>query len=193
MIGEHIDYALFGVFPAAIERDVLIAVAPRQADDDDEEGDPGRVTAENQESKYTRQTFAPSIDTNEEWNLDIDKEQLRWESYVKAGYYVRRFILCLRQRTIIMVIQGVLERFFNKRKERKPQAVDLLVTGSVPPGSGLSSSAAMVVASTLSFLVVNNRLEGLTKGDLVRMAVVNERRVGVNSGGCVACPKSYCF
>ena len=36
--------------------------------------------------------------------------------------------------------------------------VDLLVTGSVPAGSGLSSSAAMVVASTLAFLAVNGKV-----------------------------------
>ena len=87
--GEHIDYVLFGVFPAAIEQDVLIALAPRANDADEEENDPGRVTAENQNNRYTRQTFAPMLDeSNDEWRLDIDKEQLRWESYVKAGYYV---------------------------------------------------------------------------------------------------------
>lgn len=68
----------------------------------------------------------------------------------------------------------------------------MLVTGSVPAGSGLSSSAAMVVASTLAFLAVNERLDvaqspaarrPLTKGELVEMAVENEKRVGVNSGG----------
>jgi galactokinase len=41
----------------------------------------------------------------------------------------------------------------------------------------------MVVASTLAFLAVNNKLEGVTKGALVQMAVDNEKRVGVNSGG----------
>jgi galactokinase len=75
-----------------------------------------------------------------------------------------------------------------------PKPVDILVTGSVPAGSGLSSSAAMVVASTLAFLAVNEKIttdlpEGgkhtLTKGELVEMAVENEKRVGVNSGGCV--------
>lgn len=67
--------------------------------------------------------------------------------------------------------------------ETGPVPVDLLVTGTVPAGSGLSSSAAMVVASTLAFLAANDKLEGLTKGQLVEMAMENEKRVGVNSGG----------
>ena len=75
-----------------------------------------------------------------------------------------------------------------------PKPVDILVTGSVPAGSGLSSSAAMVVASTLAFLAVNDKIttsneagavRTLTKGELVEMAVENEKRVGVNSGGYV--------
>ena len=45
------------------------------------------------------------------------------------------------------------------------------------------SSAAMVVASTLAFLTVNGKLDGMTKGQLVEMAMENEKRVGVNSGG----------
>jgi galactokinase len=61
--------------------------------------------------------------------------------------------------------------------------VDFLVTGTVPAASGLSSSAAMVVASTLAFLAVNNKLEGVTKHTLVEMAMENEKRVGVNNGG----------
>ena len=40
------------------------------------------------------------------WYLDIDKTQLRWESYIKAGYY------------------GVLNRFFD------PTKVDPCVSGS---------------------------------------------------------------
>ena len=90
LIGEHIDYALFGVFPAAVERDILIALAPRPV------GDAPGVVVANAESKYTERTFTPSrITTNvdagdqDAWVIDIDTEELRWDSYVKAGYYVR--------------------------------------------------------------------------------------------------------
>ena len=89
LIGEHIDYALFGVFPAAVERDILIALAPRPLDDK-----PG-VVAANAESKYTEQTFTPSrvlasanSRDQDAWLIDIDTKELRWDSYVKAGYYV---------------------------------------------------------------------------------------------------------
>ncbi|TFK82427.1 galactokinase gal [Polyporus arcularius HHB13444] len=181
LIGEHIDYVLFGCFPAAVERDILIACGPSSAT---ASTGTGGVQAHNLNPKYQPQTFVPMFKTGgitaaEEagaastvhaeaaWQLDIDKRELRWESYVKAGYY------------------GVLNRFFSAASgtQEHPVPVDLLFTGSVPSGSGLSSSAAMVVASTLAFLTVNNKLEGVSKGQLVEMAMENEKRVGVNSGG----------
>ncbi|KAI0755968.1 GHMP kinase, partial [Irpex lacteus] len=202
----------------AVEQDVLIACGP-QVVGDGKEVRYGEVKARNLAPKYGPQEFVPTLISNTEvtstenhtihisedpsashdvqWHIDIDKSQLRWESYVKAGYY------------------GVLERFFtNATKDASqnlPKPVDILVTGSVPAGSGLSSSAAMVVASTLAFLAVNDKLspspsssspspssshspspgspdspqdgKRLTKGELVEMAVENEKRVGVNSGG----------
>jgi len=50
----------------------------------------------NAESKYVEQTFTPSRITasveagdQDAWVIDINTEELRWDSYVKAGYYVR--------------------------------------------------------------------------------------------------------
>jgi galactokinase len=95
-LGEHIDYALFGVLPAAVDRDILIACAPR--DHSDHTNTAGAVVAENCQSKYPKQEFAPTLkvpkaeeqdEYTEAWFLDIDTTVLRWESYVKAGYYVR--------------------------------------------------------------------------------------------------------
>lgn len=61
-----------------------------------------------------------------------------------------------------MFFQGVLNQYFTDSdgvaRHRRPVPVDLLFTGSVPAGSGLSSSAAMVVASTLAFLAVNSQV-----------------------------------
>ncbi|EJD49560.1 Galactokinase [Auricularia subglabra TFB-10046 SS5] len=163
LIGEHIDYALFGVLPAAIEPDILVACAQKPNDDTDG-AKPGLIHAQNLDPKYTPQEFAAERDANGKWHLDIDKKQLRWESYVKAGYY------------------GVLEQFFADN-DAEPVGFDMLVTGTVPGGSGLSSSAAMVVASTLTCLVMNGHEHKLTRGRLVELAMANEQRVGVNSGG----------
>lgn len=144
------------MFPAAVDRDILMAIGPSSRKD-------GTIKIENLDANYEAREFKAERQPSKEWSLPIDTSKLSWESYVKAGYW------------------GILEQFF--QHEGTPQAFDLLVTGSVPAGSGLSSSAAMVVASSLSFLVMNNRLEGLTKRALVEMAMKNERRVGVNSGG----------
>ncbi|QRW17702.1 galactokinase [Rhizoctonia solani] len=149
LIGEHIDYALFGVFPAAVERDILIAVALARM--------PQPI------QPYMHRILTDATMTKH--SNPSEFRSLRWESYVKAGYY------------------GVLNKFFTTPNDGNPLGFDMLVTGTVPAGSGLSSSAAMVVASTLSFLTINKRLSGLTKGELVEMCVLNEQRVGVNSGG----------
>jgi len=88
--------------PAAVDRDILIACGPRPIPPEDQrlkdEHKPGGVIAQNLHSKYTPQVFAPApkgpADINESevhaesWYLDINKRELRWESYVKAGYYV---------------------------------------------------------------------------------------------------------
>ena len=58
--------------------------------------------------------------------------------------------------------------------------MDSLIASTIPAASGVSSSAALIVASTLAFLVVNNKLSSITKGDLVGMSVGNEKKVGTN-------------
>ncbi|KAG8812554.1 galactokinase [Serendipita sp. 399] len=157
IIGEHIDYALFGVLPAAIENELTIAV--RATPDSD-----GVIVVDNTDPKYTKTSFSALKRENDEWDLAIDPEALRWESYVKAAYL------------------GVLDRFFKQSSER-PVGMEALFSSTIPAGSGVSSSAALIVASTLAFLVVNDKLSAITKGDLIGMSVGNEKRVGVNSGG----------
>ncbi|PVF95540.1 Galactokinase [Serendipita vermifera] len=157
-LGEHIDYVLFGVLPAAIENE--LAIAMRALDSSE-----GQVTVDNVDPKYSKVSFSATRGQNGDWDLAIDPKALRWESYVKAGYL------------------GVLERFFPQGSHEQPIGMEALFTSTIPAGSGVSSSAALIVASTLAFLVVNNKLSTVTKGDLVGLSVGNEKKVGVNSGG----------
>lgn len=44
------------------------------------------------------------------------------------------------------------------------------------------SSAAFVVASVIMFLAANS-ITGLTKGDVVKLAIASEHRMGLRTGG----------
>ena len=77
-------------------------------------------------------------------------------------------------------LQGVLERFFSEGSKEEPVGMNSLVASTIPAASGVSSSAALIVASTLAFLVVNNKLSSITKGELIGMSVGNEKKVGTN-------------
>jgi N-acetylgalactosamine kinase len=57
----------------------------------------------------------------------------------------------------------------------------VLVHGVVPTGSGLSSSAAIVCASSLAILAAHGI--SLTKAEVAEFACLAERYVGVSSGG----------
>ena len=60
--------------------------------------------------------------------------------------------------------------------------MDVLADGTVPSGGGLSSSAAFVCVSVLAVMRANG-VEKVDKKELVEVAIVSERAVGVNSGG----------
>jgi galactokinase len=60
--------------------------------------------------------------------------------------------------------------------------MDILADGTVPSGGGLSSSAAFVCASALAVMKANG-VDEVDKKELVELAIVSERAVGVNSGG----------
>jgi galactokinase len=71
-----------------------------------------------------------------------------------------------------------------KKKDAKWRSVgmDIVVDGTVPSGGGLSSSAAFVCTSALSVMKANGE-ELVDKRELIELAIVSERAVGVNSGG----------
>ncbi len=141
LIGEHTDYNDGFVFPAAIEREVLMAASLRSDDEI-------RTYALNfnQPSNFSLKDIQPAQEGRE-----------RWSNYIRA---------------MASILQS----------EQVPlRGINLAVLGDVPLGSGLSSSAAMLVAAGLAFTASTE-----TTIDPVKRALLAQRAerefVGVNVG-----------
>ncbi|MCJ1286950.1 galactokinase [Xylographa opegraphella] len=154
IIGEHIDYSLYEVLPMAIEADVIIAIATSAAPE-------AKVSISNVNS----QKFKPNeFLIPEDGELDIDASTHEWTNYFKAG------------------VKGALGLLKAGDASVTPRSMFVLVDGNVPSGGGLSSSAAFVCSSALAVLHAHRPMP-VSKKELVELAIVSERAVGVNSGG----------
>ncbi|OXG38945.1 galactokinase [Cryptococcus neoformans Bt15] len=181
VLGEHIDYSLFPVLPAAIEQDILFAFCPTRP----VAGSNPTVRLENYDRKYSYPGCSFSLVPGEKgWDVGLDARG-GWDKYVRAA-----------------LLECLDELFPVGKGDGRQEAVgmDVLVSGSIPPGSGLSvipqvvetcimkltkfqSSAAMVVGSVIMFLVANNLAAGKTKADVVQLAINSEHRMGLRTGG----------
>lgn len=160
IIGEHIDYSLYSVLPMAITADALIAVHATPSSDTNATSFHVRI-ANVQDDKFPTQEFNVAFDGD----VDIDATRLEWTNYFKSG------------------LKGVLGLLRKKYGDGfKPADMEVLVDGNVPVGGGLSSSAAVVSASSLAVMVANGE-KAVDKTELTELAIVSERAVGVNSGG----------
>ncbi|KAL6718951.1 galactokinase [Lecanora helva] len=158
LIGEHIDYSLYEVLPMAIAADVLMAVRAVNH------------TASKEETKIRIVNMNPQKFKDGEFSvpkngdIEIDSSTLQWTNYFKAGF--KGAVNLLRKANVNFAACGM----------------EVLVDGDVPPGGGLSSSAAFVCTSALATLRANG-LREVPKKELVELSIVSERSVGVNSGG----------
>ena len=157
LIGEHIDYSLYEVLPMAIAADVLIAVSSSDSNSDNKSN---FCIANTNSKKYQSTEFSVPADGD----VKIDASTHDWTNYFKAG------------------LHGAIGLLRQKDTNFSPQSMLMLVDGNVPAGGGLSSSAAFVCASALAVLGANGQKEVIKK-ELVELAIVSERSVGVNSGG----------
>ena len=157
IIGEHIDYSLYDVLPTAVSVDVIMAVKVVPADASGTTVKIANVAPE----KFPAREFSVPHDSD----IEIDPKKHEWVNYFKAG------------------LLGSL-KFLRKQKPDSslvPVSMEILVDGNVPPGGGISSSAAFVCASALAVMKANDY--NVSKQDLLDLAVVSERAVGVYSGG----------
>jgi galactokinase len=78
IIGEHIDYMLFSVLPAAIERDVLIACRVTPSPDSKT-----RVRLSNVNPRFEDISFEFEASEGQE-GVHIDRSKLNWGNYFKV-------------------------------------------------------------------------------------------------------------
>ncbi|KAI0223879.1 galactokinase [Massospora cicadina] len=154
IIGEHIDYCGFGVLPMAIERDVVMAVF---AGEEVSRGDTVLSLVSTQPDVYSRRDV--QYIGNKQGFVAIDASKHDWANYCSAGF------------------KGVLETITRS----VPRKMLCVVDGTVPGGSGLSSSSALVCC--ISMATMHAQGGELSAEQLVLLSIASERYVGVNGGG----------
>lgn len=153
IIGEHIDYSLYNVLPAAVTVDVLVAVKVKET-----------TKQTNIKVANTNDTKYPTAEFHVPQEGDVHIGEHDWSNYFKAG--LKGSVQVLRK---------------EHGDDFQPKSMDVMIDGNVPAGGGLSSSAAFVCASALAVMAANDY--EVSKQDLLDLCIVSERSVGVYSGG----------
>ncbi|PWN46671.1 Galactokinase [Violaceomyces palustris] len=168
LIGEHIDYVGFSVFPAAIEKDILMAVKVHRSDDDGHSAAEGEleVVIKNTTPRFEAHTFTSGYLETDQVGL-LDQGDQRWANYFKVAFKGLHSHLPAE----------VLE------SRSRPTRIEVLVDGTIPPESSLSSSAAMTTCSSIVILQAFGARERIDRTEMAEVAIESERLVGVNSGG----------
>ncbi|XP_028109771.1 galactokinase-like isoform X1 [Camellia sinensis] len=153
LIGEHIDYEGYSVLPMAIRQDTIVAIRKRDAGEPEK-----RLLIANVSDKYPLCTYPADP------NQDIDLKNHRWGHYFICGY------------------KGFYEYVKSKGLDvGEPVGLDVMIDGTVPTGSGLSSSAAFVCSSTIAIMAAFD--VNFPKKEIAQLACECERHIGTQSGG----------
>ena len=116
IIGEHIDYVGYAVFPMALKQDIMMALSVNST---------SRINLTNLNAgDYSDFSTDAS-------SLEFPKPP-KWYHYFQCGYRAIVDHFCVGQPIL---------------------GLDVAVDGIIPPGSGLSSSSAMVCASALATMI----------------------------------------
>ncbi|HPT84100.1 MAG TPA: galactokinase family protein, partial [Limnochordia bacterium] len=86
--------------------------------------------------------------------------------YAAQESFLLKEIVPSKENSWANYVKGVFREF--QKLGREPQGVDLVITGSVPQGAGLSSSAALEVGTALLLTALHNWQ--LETRDLVKLA-----------------------
>jgi len=164
IIGEHIDYSRFSVLPSAIEPDLLIAASAEYQQENTSDNRPIHVRAINLNPSYPEATF-----TYQPTAGKIPIGNGGWSDYLKSAFNTSLDHLTSDSTA------GEL---------RLPTSIELLIDGTVPAGSGLSSSAAITTAAVLAVLYIHQTPNhSIPKSLVASLAIAAEQACGVSVGG----------
>ena len=163
LMGRHIDHQGGTVNVMAVNREIIMVAAPRTDD--------GVTLANTAEAQFAEENFRISdLVSNlnwDDWQRVVDGPRLQrlleaargdWANYVKAA---------------ILRLQELF-------RDRQLRGLDMMVSGDIPMGAGLSSSSALVVA-TAEVVRVFNRLP-VSARRLVSLCGEGEWFVGTRGG-----------
>ncbi|KAI4335005.1 hypothetical protein L6164_013694 [Bauhinia variegata] len=151
LIGEHIDYEGYSVLPMAIRQDTIVAIRKN-------EGEKVIRIANVNDEKYTMCTYPADP------SQALDLKNHKWGHYFICGY------------------KGYYDYAKSKGVDvGQPVGLDVLVDGTVPTGSGLSSSAAFVCSATIAIMAAFD--VNFPKKEIAQLTCDCERHIGTQSGG----------
>jgi N-acetylgalactosamine kinase len=161
LIGEHVDYSGYGVLPMALEVDAVVACSTTQQQHSQTTIQVNIRHA--REEKFDARDYTFDISTGDANPIKIDSSNHHWTNYV----------LC-----------GVKAGFDVAKKVNGGVVLNFVIDGTVPMGSGLSSSSALVCAATLTTCRALNVHESVTRQQLGQLAADAERfGMSVQIGG----------
>ena len=181
LIGEHVDYCGYSVLPMAIDRDTVIAVAV--ADDSLlSPPDPHPVQVANYDSAYPPVTF------NSNTQLFTVQPVHSWTKYIQCGFKGVFNDRKARGDSSVLLSSSAVSAspstvWEDDFVDYKHHSLQLMVSGTVPPSAGLSSSSSLVCASALTAAFSHSLLPSLPAPALASIAAQCERYVGTMGGG----------
>jgi len=153
---------------------------------------PGRVNIIGEHTDYNGLSVLPmALDREIVIGLSARQDSVIELTNVVESMPVVGFDLCLRIAPYKTghwgnYIKAAAQAIWEWAASNSPESLPLkgfrgCVAGSVPPGSGLSSSSALVVAAATALVHVNKL--GISKPDLADLLAKGERYVGTEGGG----------
>lgn len=170
LMGDHVDHMRFSCLPAALEIDILMAVRVHTIKPTEEkEGQKRTVTfnLHNTTKRFESTTFECDLEDPESVKL-LHEGGDRWANYFKVAY---------------KGLYPHLPKSVLQNSQSRPVQIDVLVDGTIPPESSLSSSAAMTTCSSIVVLEAFQARCLIGRHEMAEVAIESERLVGVNSGG----------